>query len=75
MLGKAIEREYNLFDLLRRPGVGYAELMGMGESRWAPVAKAGDFFQTIIATAGDRIVSASMKERAIRHFYNLDQKS
>lgn len=42
VLGKAIEREYNLFDLLRRPGVGYAELMGMGDGRWAPAAKAGD---------------------------------
>jgi tRNA uridine 5-carboxymethylaminomethyl modification enzyme len=42
VLGKAIEREYNLFDLLRRPGVGYAELMGMGEGRWAPAAREGD---------------------------------
>lgn len=41
VLGKAIEREYNLFDLLRRPGVGYAALMGMGDGRWAPVATAG----------------------------------
>ena len=29
VLGKAIEREYNLADLLRRPGVGYEHLMGM----------------------------------------------
>ncbi|TNF62462.1 MAG: tRNA uridine-5-carboxymethylaminomethyl(34) synthesis enzyme MnmG, partial [Burkholderiales bacterium] len=42
VLGKAIEREYNLFDLLRRPGVGYADLMGMGEGRWAPVSRDGD---------------------------------
>ncbi|TNF55983.1 MAG: tRNA uridine-5-carboxymethylaminomethyl(34) synthesis enzyme MnmG [Burkholderiales bacterium] len=42
VLGKAIEREYKLFDLLRRPGVGYAELMGMGEGRWAPAGKAND---------------------------------
>jgi tRNA uridine 5-carboxymethylaminomethyl modification enzyme len=27
VLGKSIEREYSLFDLLRRPEVGYAELM------------------------------------------------
>jgi tRNA uridine 5-carboxymethylaminomethyl modification enzyme len=34
VLGKAIEREYNLFDLLRRPEVAYADLMtlsGAGE--------------------------------------------
>jgi tRNA uridine 5-carboxymethylaminomethyl modification enzyme len=42
VLGKAIEREYNLFDLLRRPGVGYAELMGMADGRWASAAKEGD---------------------------------
>jgi tRNA uridine 5-carboxymethylaminomethyl modification enzyme len=29
VLGKAIEREYNYFDLLRRPGVSYTALMGM----------------------------------------------
>ncbi len=42
VLGKSIEHEHNLLDLLRRPGVGYAELMGMGEGRWAPSAKPGD---------------------------------
>jgi tRNA uridine 5-carboxymethylaminomethyl modification enzyme len=42
VLGKAIEREYNLFDLLRRPGVGYADLTGMGGGRWAPSAKPDD---------------------------------
>jgi len=39
VLGKAIEREYNLFDLLRRPGVAYGALMGMEGGRFAPVAK------------------------------------
>ncbi len=29
VLGKAIEREYNLADLLRRPGVGYDDLMDL----------------------------------------------
>ena len=29
VLGKAIEHEHNLFDLLRRPGVGYSALVGM----------------------------------------------
>ncbi len=42
VLGKAIEREYNLFDLLRRPGVSYPVLMGMGEGCWAPAAKPDD---------------------------------
>ena len=35
VLGKAIEREYNLADLLRRPEVGYADLMRMQGGRHA----------------------------------------
>jgi tRNA uridine 5-carboxymethylaminomethyl modification enzyme len=34
VLGKAIEHEYNLFDLLRRPGVTYDELTGMSKGRY-----------------------------------------
>ncbi|WP_101047325.1 tRNA uridine-5-carboxymethylaminomethyl(34) synthesis enzyme MnmG [Macromonas nakdongensis] len=41
VLGKAIEREYNLFDLLRRPGVAYTELMAMEGGRFQAVAKEG----------------------------------
>lgn len=33
VLGKAIEHEHNLFDLLRRPGVGYEALLGMDGGR------------------------------------------
>ncbi|MEY2659266.1 MAG: tRNA uridine 5-carboxymethylaminomethyl modification enzyme GidA [Pseudomonadota bacterium] len=35
VLGKAIEHEYNLFDLLRRPGVSHAQLTQMEGGRWA----------------------------------------
>jgi tRNA uridine 5-carboxymethylaminomethyl modification enzyme len=35
VLGKAIEHEHRLFDLLRRPGVGYGALMGMNAGQWA----------------------------------------
>ena len=35
VVGKAMEREYNLFDLLRRPGVDYATLMSMNEGKYA----------------------------------------
>ncbi|MEY5098299.1 MAG: hypothetical protein RJA36_1018 [Pseudomonadota bacterium] len=41
VLGKAIEREYNFFDLLRRPGVAYADLMGMEGGRFQPQARDG----------------------------------
>ena len=35
VLGKAIEREYNLFDLLRRPDVSYAGLMSLDGGKYA----------------------------------------
>jgi len=35
VLGKSIEHEYNLADLLRRPDVRYADLMGMDGGRYA----------------------------------------
>jgi tRNA uridine 5-carboxymethylaminomethyl modification enzyme len=35
VLGKAIEREYNLLDLLRRPEVNYAALMSLDGGRFA----------------------------------------
>ncbi|QXL83866.1 tRNA uridine-5-carboxymethylaminomethyl(34) synthesis enzyme MnmG [Comamonas sp. NLF-1-9] len=35
VLGKALEHEYNLFDLLRRPGVGHEALMGLAGGRFA----------------------------------------
>ena len=38
VLGKAIDHEYNLFDLLRRPGVTYQGLMSLEAGRFAPGA-------------------------------------
>jgi len=35
VLGKAIEHEYNLFDLLRRPDVSYAQLVTLDAGRYA----------------------------------------
>ena len=35
VLGKSIEHEYNLFELLRRPDVGYANLMSMDGGKYA----------------------------------------
>ncbi len=56
VLGKAIEREYNLFDLLRRPNVGYADLMGMIEGKLLPQPdEAGDDARPVVSreTLGD----------------------
>jgi tRNA uridine 5-carboxymethylaminomethyl modification enzyme len=35
VLGKSIEHEYNLADLLRRPNIGYAALMSLDQGRYA----------------------------------------
>jgi tRNA uridine 5-carboxymethylaminomethyl modification enzyme len=35
VLGKAIDHEYNLFDLLRRPGISHSALTGLESGRWA----------------------------------------
>ena len=34
VLGKALDHEHNLYELLRRPGIQYADLMGMNEGRY-----------------------------------------
>ena len=41
MLGKAIEREYNLLDLLRRPNVNYDSLMSLTGTEGQPLAGPG----------------------------------
>ena len=38
VLGKAIEHEYNLFELLRRPDVAYGPLMGLDGGKYASAA-------------------------------------
>jgi len=38
VLGTSIEREYNLFDLLRRPDVSYAGLMSLDGGKYVPVS-------------------------------------
>ncbi|GAB4398940.1 MAG: tRNA uridine-5-carboxymethylaminomethyl(34) synthesis enzyme MnmG [Rhodoferax sp.] len=50
VLGKPIEHEYNLADLLRRPGVGYAELMSLNGGQFADATLQGtdEFAKTVI---------------------------
>jgi tRNA uridine 5-carboxymethylaminomethyl modification enzyme len=54
VLGKTIEREYNLFDLLRRPGVAYADLMTMEGGRFGAVAREGGPDPVSRETLGDQ---------------------
>ncbi|MFD0668233.1 tRNA uridine-5-carboxymethylaminomethyl(34) synthesis enzyme MnmG [Ramlibacter sp. MAHUQ-53] len=52
VLGKAIEHEYNLGDLLRRPGVGYESLVGMDGGKYATPAVSretlGDLYAPVV---------------------------
>jgi tRNA uridine 5-carboxymethylaminomethyl modification enzyme len=52
VLGKSIEHEYNLADLLRRPGIGYAALMSLDGGKFInaslPVAEPDSFVQSVV---------------------------
>ncbi|SHF35022.1 tRNA uridine 5-carboxymethylaminomethyl modification enzyme [Lampropedia hyalina DSM 16112] len=52
VLGKAIEHEYKLFDLLRRPAVGYAALADMQQGEWRSLDVSretlGDLYDTVV---------------------------
>ncbi len=52
VLGKAIEHEHNLFDLLRRPGVPYAALVGLDNGKYmaADVSREtlGDLLEPVV---------------------------
>lgn len=54
LLGKAIEREYNLADLLRRPAVTYEALMALQEGKFAP-AQALDDDPLLVAQIREQI--------------------
>ncbi|MBD3894119.1 tRNA uridine-5-carboxymethylaminomethyl(34) synthesis enzyme MnmG [Hydrogenophaga sp.] len=53
VLGKAIEHEHSLFDLLRRPGVSYADLMSLDGARHASAMVSretlGDLLSPVLA--------------------------
>ena len=57
VLGKAIEREYNLLDLLRRPDVGYASLMSLDGGRFATAE-----LQVLVADAASAELQASLEK-------------
>ena len=54
VLGKAIEREYNLFDLLRRPGVAHEALMGMEGGRFQAPLKGDETPNVSRETLGEQ---------------------
>ena len=73
VLGKAIEHEYNLADLLRRPDVSYAGLMSLADGRYAnvdlpvaPLALEGD----VAGLAQDVFVAAVVEQVEIAAKYS-----
>ncbi|WP_348714982.1 tRNA uridine-5-carboxymethylaminomethyl(34) synthesis enzyme MnmG [Acidovorax soli] len=52
VLGKSIEHEYNLGDLLRRPGVGYEALVGMDGAKYRSPAVSretlGELYESVV---------------------------
>ena len=83
VLGKALEHEYSLADLLRRPEVGYADLMAMAGGRFAnpdlPVAGQGiaaDAQASATAPAQDVFVQSVIEqvEIAIKYAGYIDRQ-
>ncbi|MDB5779267.1 MAG: glucose inhibited division protein [Polaromonas sp.] len=62
VLGKAIEREYNLADLLRRPDVNYAGLMSLDGGKYANAEiPTGDAHVSRETSAGDTLPADLVK--------------
>ncbi len=82
VLGKALEHEYSLADLLRRPEVGYADLMAMAGGRFAnpdlPVASGqGEVSaEVVLAPAQDVFVQSVIEqvEIAIKYAGYIDRQ-
>ena len=82
VLGKALEHEYSLADLLRRPEVGYADLMAMAGGRFAnpdlPVsAGQGEASaEVVLAPAQDVFVQSVIEqvEIAIKYAGYIDRQ-
>ena len=79
VLGKALEHEYSLAELLRRPELGYADLMAMAGGRFAnpdlPVA-AGQGDGLVVALAQDVFVQSVVEqvEIAIKYAGYIDRQ-
>ena len=59
VLGKAIEHEYSLFELLRRPGVGYADLMGMDGGKYGSPGMTAQALGDLAAPAAEQVEIAA----------------
>jgi tRNA uridine 5-carboxymethylaminomethyl modification enzyme len=59
VLGKAIDHEYNLFELLRRPDVGYAGLVSMDGGRFASHDVSGEALGDLSAPVIEQVEIAA----------------
>ena len=59
VLGKSIEHEYNLFELLRRPDVGYGALMGMDGGKYASGAVSRETLGDLAAPVVEQVEIAA----------------
>ncbi|MCB1939090.1 MAG: tRNA uridine-5-carboxymethylaminomethyl(34) synthesis enzyme MnmG [Rhodocyclaceae bacterium] len=64
VVGKALEREYSFFDLLRRPGVGYAALMSLPGAPEVPEADPSVVEQLEIAAQYQGYITRQQEEVA-----------
>jgi tRNA uridine 5-carboxymethylaminomethyl modification enzyme len=76
VLGKAIDHEYNLADLLRRPDVSYAGLMGLADGKYANPELAGFVSREtsarsgVVASTQDVFVAAVVEQVEIAAKYS-----
>jgi tRNA uridine 5-carboxymethylaminomethyl modification enzyme len=71
VLGKALEHEYNLADLLRRPGVTYPGLMSLDGGKYAvPELSPGVSRETEAASLPDRFVAEVIEQVEIAATYS-----
>ncbi len=76
VLGRAIEHEYNLADLMRRPGVGYASLMEMDGGRFRnPDLLGAVSRETDVETEADLLAAVQEQvEIAIKYAGYIDRQ-
>ena len=65
VLGKAIEREYNLADLLRRPDVNYAGLMSLDGGKYANPEIPAEYFDVSRETSTGEALPADLVKSVI----------
>ena len=71
LLGKAIEREYSLLDLLRRPGVGYDKLLEIATAAASPALVTGELVsrETLTQSLGQTLSDAVIEQVEIATKY------